>query len=355
MFIAIVRNNSNPQALDGAMLLGTYLTSQNIDYQIIDSLSLGNAALRALARDSLKQDPDLVVVLGGDGTILETVHLFGPSCTPILGINFGRLGFLANGSVDGIIPMVAAALADEAQKDVRACLSIQIICDGDVDPYASDGASGDDSKDGSFETEDEIVKDDEACFINALETGIDEPNGGFGINRLGICGAREFFALNELAITRGAMGRVIDFDLSISDSHIARLRGDGLVVATATGSTGYALSAGGPVIAPGFDGLVVVPLAPHTLLSRAIVTAEHDVVEITLDDKDSFRQSTIFIDGELYLFDEPVKKIYIRRHDQHITLLRADGSKFYERIANTFFQTDPPKLTEKQPASALKA
>ena len=118
------------------------------------------------------------------------------------------------------------------------------------------------------------------------------------------CGsdARTFFALNELAVTRGAHGRIIDFGLSISGARIAGMRGDGLVVATATGSTAYALSAGGPLVSPGFAGLVAVPLAPHTLHSRAIVTASNDVVEMDLSHNADTREATLFVDGELLEF-----------------------------------------------------
>ena len=97
----------------------------------------------------------------------------------------------------------------------------------------------------------------------------------------------------------GAFGRIVDFSLDISGAHIADMRGDGLVVATATGSTAYALSAGGPLVAPGFGGLVTVPLAPHTLHSRAIVTAENDVVEMGLAPTAADREAAVFVDGEL--------------------------------------------------------
>ena len=121
------------------------------------------------------------------------------------------------------------------------------------------------------------------------------------------------------------------------DRTIADMRGDGLVVATATGSTAYALSAGGPLVAPGFNGLVAVPLAPHTLHSRAIVTAANDVVEMDLSLNRDPREAALFADGELLSFDAPVKRVYVSRGAVPTTLLRYRHDGFYEHAAKVFF------------------
>ena len=115
------------------------------------------------------------------------------------------------------------------------------------------------------------------------------------------------------------------------------MRGDGLVVATATGSTAYALSAGGPLVAPGFGGLVTVPLAPHTLHSRAIVTAENDVVEMGLAPTAADREAAVFVDGELLELGRPVRRVYVRRGEAPTVLLRHKCESFYEHAAKVFF------------------
>ncbi|MDR2721585.1 MAG: NAD(+)/NADH kinase, partial [Coriobacteriaceae bacterium] len=148
---------------------------------------------------------------------------------------------------------------------------------------------------------------------------------------------KTFFALNEVALTRGAAGRIINFGLSISDAFIARMRGDGLVVATATGSTAYALSAGGPLVAPNYEGLVVVPVAPHTLQSRAIVAASNDLVEISFADNHPTREIALFIDGELLEFDSAPSRVYVRCGDKPTKLLRYKHLGFYEHAAQVFF------------------
>lgn len=303
MHILIVRNNSNSRAVDASLLLATYAATQGLDYTLVDSSELTCRCDHEGVNEALASGTSLAVVLGGDGTILRTARQVGTSGVPILGINFGRLGFLANSSDDGVVGIVASALAGDVVAEQRTNLRIDVVCEGEVDPWGDDDAPGFD---------DEVTSTCDAS-------------------------ARSFFALNELAVTRGANGRVIDFSLDISGAHIAEMRGDGLVVATATGSTAYALSAGGPLVSPGFTGLVVVPLAPHTLHSRAIVTASNDVVEMDLSKNADTREATFFADGELLTFDRPVKRVYIRRGEAPTTLLRYQREGFYEHAAEVFF------------------
>ena len=298
MHILIVRNNSNSQAVDASLLLATYLATQGLEYTLVDSSDLSCRCDHEGVNAALAAGVAMTVVLGGDGTILRTARQIGTSGVPILCINFGRLGFLANSSDDGVIAIVSSALAGDVVAEQRTNLRIDVVCAGEVDPWDDDS--------------------------DAAMADVDDP-------------ARSFFALNELAVTRGANGRIIDFGLSISGDHIADMRGDGLVVATATGSTAYALSAGGPLVAPGFNGLVAVPLAPHTLHSRAIVTAANDVVEMDLSLNRDPREATLFADGELLTFDAPVKRVYVARGTAPTTLLRYQREGFYEHAAKVFF------------------
>lgn len=337
MHILVVRNNSNPQAIDASLLLATYLTSQGISSTVVDSSSMGNDQDRETVRRQLPDALDLAIVLGGDGTVLHTVHLLHENQTPILPINFGRLGFLANADDAGLIPLVADALAGELTAEQRAVLAIDVVCEGETDPYGEDTDAAEALEDAIFTTAacDAAEAADEAPLSRALEGWASADR--FGVNGRGLAGVRHFIALNELAITRGALGRIIQLSLSISGIPVDRVRGDGLIVSSATGSTAYALSAGGPLVSPGFKGMVAVPLAPHTLQSRAIVTDSHDVIEITFDDLDSFREATLFVDGEIVPFDHSLAKIYVQRAPFPVTLLRAEGASFYERLSRDFF------------------
>ena len=152
-----------------------------------------------------------------------------------------------------------------------------------------------------------------------------------------------FYALNEVAIARGALGQVIDSDLVISGDQVVSLRGDGVVVSTATGSTAYALSAGGPLVAPHFRGMVVVPLAPHTLNSRAIITEEHDIVEVQLPMRGNQREVvSLFVDGDPLQFDAPVERVVVRTGAVRTRLMKYRMDSFYKQISRTFFNGMAP-------------
>lgn len=334
MHVLVVRNNSNPKALDASMLLAAYFMTQSVQLDLVDSTSslFGriNGGEPALVEDDAELERldavldrahesvyDLAVVLGGDGTILRTARLLQGSSTPILGINFGHLGFLANACDESVVEMVGRALADEYARERRDNLHIDVVCEGDVDPYEDELA-------------DDVWDADGPYAADADNAGDAEPAAGGSA-------PRTFFALNEVAVTRGALGRIVDFSLDVADSHVADMRGDGLVVATATGSTAYALSAGGPLVAPGFSGLVIVPIAPHSLNSRALLTGSTDVACVTVTNNDAGREATLFVDGDMIAFDRPVRRVYVRRGDVPTVLLRASGDDFYTRIAHTFF------------------
>lgn len=301
MRVLIVRNNSNPQAIDASLLLMAYLNSMGIESVVVDASSLDTLGKRQDFMAQWGNAFDMAIVLGGDGTILRTAHVVSGSTTPILGINFGNLGFLANPCEEGVVSVVAAALAGDVVEERRTNLWIGVQCE-----------------------------DDEALATPDADEGFcDDVASSY---------PHQFFALNELAINRGAFGHIVTMDVSIAGDHVVKLRGDGLIVATATGSTAYALSAGGPLVAPLHQGLVVVPIAPHTLRSRAIITAPTDFVEVTLPDDGSYRETTLFADGEPLKFSSPVKSVLVHKGEECTTLLRVGHQGFYEHASEVFFE-----------------
>ena len=145
MHILIVRNNSNSQAIDASLLLVTYLTTQGIDYTVVDSSKLASPLAAPELCDLFEHGVDMAVALGGDGTILRTARQVGFHGTPILGINYGRLGFLANPNEAGVMEPLVAALSGDAAHEVRTNLDIRVVCEGEADPYADDGAGADEA------------------------------------------------------------------------------------------------------------------------------------------------------------------------------------------------------------------
>ncbi len=288
MFVLVVRNNTNPKAMESSYLLAAYLESQAIDCSFVDSGELFSGVTRE-DRGLEGVRADLAVVLGGDGTILRCARFLAGQSTPILGVNFGNLGFLANAGENGVLDLVAHAFAGELIEDKRTNLDIAVECEEDA-------------------------------------------AGGTTVHE-------GFFALNEVAVTRGATGRTIVYSLDVSDVHMSAVSGAGVIVATATGSTAYALAAGGPIVNPSYGGLIIQPLAPHTLTARAVLTAPNDVVCVDLSKTRDGREATLFTDGDALAFDSPVKRVFVRRGECPTTLLYADRNHFYGYAASTFFKS----------------
>lgn len=307
MFVLVVRNSFNSEAVEASFMLSAYLQSQHIDHMHVDSADLapgGAAADRdafwhgvAVEHGIDSSDLDaaqrmLVVVLGGDGTILRSANLVQGRDIPILGINFGHLGFLANSGDEGMLDILSRALVGELVVERRGNLEI--------------------------------------CVASEGESEFD----GFADDR-----CQHFFALNELAVTRGGLGLTIDYSLDVSGVHMADVSGDGVIVATSTGSTAYSLAAGGPLVNPAYDGLIVQPLAPHTLSARAILTDSSDVVCIDLSKTRDGRQATLFVDGEPLGLEEPAVRVYVKRGEVPTTLLYSQDRHFYRYAAQNFFES----------------
>ncbi len=225
----------------------------------------------------------LVISLGGDGTLLRAARFVGYREIPILGLSYGHVGFLtaARPDEDDVLSVVGDALAGELHVSRRSTLSCEVMTDESDEPFTS-------------------------------------------------------FALNDLALTRGPLSDMVEFDVDVSGHHIDRLRGDGVVVSTATGSTGYALSAGGPIVNPGFTGMVCVPIAPHTIQARAFLTSPADVVEITMS---TSRPSVpaIAIDGQFFTEEGTVTGVRVARGPGDVLLLDHGPESFYSSVSRVFY------------------
>jgi NAD+ kinase len=277
--VLLVPNTSNPIAVTAACELATWLSAQGFD----PILSAEDATACSLADFGVPVseigEPGLTVALGGDGTILKAVHLLPEVETPVLGVNLGRLGFMAGATIGNMRESVSTALAGEARVEKRSTLEATVYMDG-------------------------------------REVG-------------------RYRALNEIALTRGASPRVIKVETWIGGFRVSSAICDGVIVATPTGSTAYAMSAGGPIVSPTVRGLVVVPVAPHTLAARPIVTGASDVVEVRLTDTKR-ADSCVVIDGESVPCRRAVERIEVMRGGHDVLLLKCDGRDFYEVAATEF-------------------
>lgn len=280
MKVFLVPNYYKNEAVESGLALELWLSRQG--YEV---------AWAADQRSKIVSTPDiegsdLVISLGGDGTLLRAARIVGYQEIPILGLSYGHLGFLTAASPDDtdILSVVSDALAGEMHVSRRATLAI------DVFAHTDEGEE------------------------RTLDT----------------------FALNDLALTRGPLSDMVEFTITVSGHRIDRLRGDGVVVSTATGSTGYALSAGGPIVSPDYTGMVCVPIAPHTIQARAFLTSPSDVVEIEMS-RDRPSIPAVAVDGVFVAKDAVVDRVVARRGPGDILLLDYGPESFYTSVSRVFY------------------
>lgn len=279
MKVLLVPNYARPAATAGAAQLEAWLTHEGVE---------------VLWAPDKKLEPDkrcsaegcaLVITMGGDGTLLRGAQIVGYSEVPMVGISYGHLGFLTCATLeDDIVQLVADALAGELHLSRRATLDVRATVE------RPDGSTA------------ELAR----------------------------------FALNDVALATGVFGDIVEFDVSVSGTHVDRLRGDGFVVSTATGSTGYALAAGGPIVEPEFGGMVCVPVAPHTIQARAFLTNSSDVVELTVS-PDRPVDRSCFVDGQPLELGSRLVHASIRRGPGDILLLDRGPQSFYQSVSRVFY------------------
>ncbi|MDN3453689.1 MULTISPECIES: NAD(+) kinase [unclassified Psychrobacter] len=216
---------------------------------------------------------DLVIVVGGDGSILHAAEALARYRVPVLGVNRGRLGFLADVKPDEAAFKLRQVLMGDYQLDHRFLLTMEI-------------------REGR-----KIIHED--------------------------------MALNDIVLHAGKSVHMIDFQMKIDGHDVYRQHSDGLIAATPTGSTAYALSGGGPIIHPSMDAICLVPMHPHTLSSRPIVVSGNSEVCIRIHE-DNRTQPMVSADGKPSVPLEQEQRLHIRKHPDKLTLLHPPGFDFYE-------------------------
>jgi NAD+ kinase len=234
-----------------------------------------SANRRVLTQTDLAKEVDMVVVLGGDGTLLSMADCIGGagSGIPILGVNFGSLGFLTEVTLPELYRSLDAALAGRAHVEERMMLRA-------------------------------ITRRGEQIFERSI-------------------------ALNDVVITKAARSRMIDLSVSVSNEFVTRVRADGLIVATPTGSTAYNMSAGGPIVEPSVDALLLTPIAPHTLTNRPVVIPANAIVRVqpNMTDRD---EAFVTFDGQAGFQLQIGDEIEVRRAPQPLRLIRSSTRSYFE-------------------------
>jgi len=254
-----------------ASKLTHWLRKHGIDVVLEDHLG-DSAPVPLPSREELPRHADMIIVLGGDGTLLSVARAVGNDRVPILGINMGGLGFLTDITLSEMFPLLKEIL--EGNYTVRKRM--------------------------------------------LLKTTITRKSGT----------QKTFQALNDVVINKGALARIIDIKAAISGEYLTTYRSDGLIVSTPVGSTGYSLSAGGPIVCPGVNGIIITPICPHTLTNRPILIKEDDTVTLTLLSKED--EVIVTVDGQV---GHPIgyeDTVEISKSDNSIAMIVPPGKSYYE-------------------------
>ncbi|MBI3610407.1 MAG: NAD(+)/NADH kinase [Nitrospirae bacterium] len=215
---------------------------------------------------------DMVIVLGGDGTLLSVARLVEGKNVPILGVNLGGLGFLTEVTIEELFGTLEKIFKNDFVTDDRLMLKARVHRQGE--------------------------------------------------------GVAQSLVLNDVVISKGSLTRMIQLEIFVNRQFVTSLRGDGLIVATPTGSTAYSLSAGGPILYPSVEAMVLTPISPHTLTNRPIVIPNHVHVEVILKTKEE--GTTVTFDGQVGFSLRHADTVEIWAADSKIRLIRSPQRNYYE-------------------------
>jgi NAD+ kinase len=231
---------------------------------------------KGLSRSLVADASQLLLVLGGDGTMLAAARLAAPRRIPILPINMGSLGFLTSFTLDELYPALEETLAGEASVSQRVMLQADLVRAGSII--------------------------DSQC------------------------------ALNDAVIHKGALARMIQLELHINSDFVCRYRADGLIVSSPTGSTAYSLSANGPIVHPSVEAFVITPICPHMLSDRPLVIRDSCCIEVRLNgDAESVY---LTIDGQRGIPIQPTDMLRVRRAEELLKLIQPPKKPYFEILRN---------------------
>jgi NAD+ kinase len=266
--IALVGRHADTRVADSLRALAEHLTASGRTVIIDAAVDLQFAV--PVQRGNMR--PDLMVAVGGDGTMLHAARIASVARVPLVGVNRGRLGFLAEISPSEMLDGLDQVLAGRYERESRRMLAVQIVRDG--------------------------------------------------------IPLHDAQALNDVVLQKWETGRMLDFETWIDGRYVNTHGGDGLIVATSTGSTAYALSCGGPIVHPDLDALVVAPVCPHTLSDRPIVVRGSSQIELRLVNRPNSK-AQITCDGTLLGDLELSDRLLIGPSQHQLELLHPMGYDYY--------------------------
>lgn len=271
--IGLMGRTVDPLIRETVESIAQFLRQRGLKVLAEDTIGMAfdDVKLTNFPADDLVREVDMVIAVGGDGTMLHASRPAAEAGVPLLGVNRGRLGFLADVTPDKMLEMLEQILAGQYLVEQRQ-------------------------------------------MLHATLEGQD--------------GKKQCMALNDVCLQRWDTGRMLEFETWIDGRYVNTHGGDGLVVATATGSTGYALSCGGPILQPDLNALVMAPICPHTLSDRPIVVSGDSKIVIRLLER-AGASAQITCDGQTLGPIEPGQHVTVDRAQRSVTLLHPKGYDYY--------------------------
>ncbi len=285
--IAIIGKHGDPGATDLLRELADFLASRGhrVVFETGTAPDVHRSGLVALTPDQIGTDADLAIVLGGDGTMLGIARRLAPFGVPLIGVNQGRLGFMTDIASDRMLPVLAEMLDGKLATEQRGLLQGTVLRDG-----------------------------------QSIFSGV---------------------AFNDIVVARGTGAGMVELRVTVDSHFMYNQRSDGLIVATPTGSTAYALSAGGPILQPDLGGIVLVPIAPHALSNRPIVLSDNREIEVEVV---SGRDCSVNFDMQALSTLQHRDRVLIRRAAHTVTFLHPVGWSYYDTLREKLHWNEYPSV-----------
>jgi NAD+ kinase len=275
--IAVYPNTSKPHCARELERLTGWLHRRDCTVRVIQQTAEGIASPEATRQSrSLLQEVELLIVLGGDGTLLSAARMAYPKRVPILGVNFGGLGFLTDVSVDNMIPALERVLAGDYRSESRMLLRASV-----VDPAGKE--------------------------------------------------RQKVYGMNDLVLHEDGR-RAILIDTTLQGTPLGLIRADGMIVATPTGSTAYSLSAGGPIVNPTLNVLIATPISPHSLSVRPLLFPASESIEFRIRPPEL--RVDLTVDGQIPLDFRAHDTIRVRRAEKTMEFILVENRSFYAVLRN---------------------
>ena len=274
--VGIIANVAKEKSPSCTASLRDWLLARGLVVYLEEGIAAKIGAAHGVEKGKLGSLVDLLVVFGGDGTILRTARLFIDRDVPIVGINLGAFGYLTEVNLSEMFSAMELILTGEFQIEKRMMLDVDI-------------------------------------------------NGGEETFRGGT-------VLNDVVINRGNLSRIVELETTVDERYMTTFKADGLIIATPTGSTAYSLAAGGPIVFPELHSIIINPICPHTLTNRPILLPENAEIKVTLWTPE--QGATLTLDGQVSFTVKSGDTISVRK-SQHVTTLVSSPHRNYLEILRT--------------------